>query len=310
MVKIIDGLLNTSIWIAEVLIVRRKVAVTGGKGGTGKSTLAVNLAVELSKRRETVLADLDVEAPNDHILLSVDLANDEEVYVMVPFFDYEKCTGCGVCARVCSEGAILMGRDRKPFLLPRLCSGCRACYFACPFKAITEGKRLIGHTYETHVERGGGFKLVTGVLNEGEESSFPVVLAARERAVRAWNDVLLVDTAAGTGNSVGAALDGSDLIIAVTEPTPLGAHDLDLILELAEYTKAETWVVLNRAGIGDEKVVMEALNKHKAKLVAKIPFTRDITESYVKGVPIVEYNPESPASKAILNLVDKVLEVL
>lgn len=139
-----------------------QIAVSGGKGGTGKSTVATNLAVALRKIGvRLTLADLDVEAPNDHILLGVELANEEPVNQFMPRFDYSKCTKCRKCAEVCEEHAIVTLKDGTPFLMPTLCSGCRACEIVCPVPgAIQEAFRVIGHTYVTPTPY--GFTLVTG----------------------------------------------------------------------------------------------------------------------------------------------------
>ncbi len=170
---------------------KAKISVTGGKGGTGKSTIAVNLATLIARERKLVLADLDVEAPNDHVLLNASLENEEPVEIMLPFIVYPKCTRCGVCAQVCDTGAIILTREKLPFVIPRLCSGCRACYYACPYDAIVEGKRIIGYTYKTQVKIDDTvFTLVTGVLREGEEHTPPVVLAARKRAMSLAEDLL------------------------------------------------------------------------------------------------------------------------
>ncbi len=293
---------------------KAKIAVTGGKGGTGKSTIAVNLALTLLRERDIVLADLDVEAPNDYILLGTRLENEEPVKIMLPFIDYSKCTRCGVCAKVCDTGAIILTQEKAPFIIPRLCSGCRACYYACPYKAILEGSRIIGYTYYTVVEtKHGVLGLVTGVLREGEEHTPPVVLAARKRAEALSKDVLLVDTSAGTASHVAIALKGSDIVLAVTEPTPLGLHDLEMILELASTMRLEAWVVVNKYGIGSG-VLEEKLNaivrNYGAKIIVKIPYSTDIVYSYVSGKPIVEYNPEHPVSKLFSNLANTLLEVV
>ncbi len=267
-----------------------QIAVSGGKGGTGKSTVAVNLAVALKKLGANLtMADLDVEAPNDHILLGVELASEEPVNQFMPVFDYSKCIKCRKCAEVCEEHAIITMRDGTPFLMPTLCSGCRACEIVCPVPgAIREGSRTIGHTYVT--ETPYGFTLVTGRLREGEERSMPLVVAAKKKALdvhRRIGGVLLVDTAAGTGNTVSKAIEFSDLLIAVTEPTPLGIHDTELILKLGKLMGIPTWVVVNRADLGERGKVYELARKYGARVVAEIPYSENIVESYIKGKPIV-----------------------
>ena len=287
------------------------VAVSGGKGGTGKSVVAVNLAIPLSKDRRLVLADLDAEAPNDHILLGVNLRNENPVNIMLPFIEYSKCIKCGVCAKVCDTGAILLSPEKLPFLIPRLCSGCKSCYLACPAKAILEGKRTIGYIYETPVNIDGvRFTLVTAMLREGEEHVPPAVLAAKKHALKIPGDLYLIDTSAGSSNTVSSALYGSKLMLAVTEPTPLGLHDLEMILDVAEEFGVETWVVMNKAGIGPEHRHEEVVRRRGSKIVARIPYSRELIESYVHGSPIVLSNPESDVSKIFLNLSKLVEEAI
>lgn len=288
-----------------------KISVTGGKGGTGKSTIAVNLAASLLRYRDVVLADLDVESPNDHILLGINLTNEQPVKIMLPFIEYPKCIRCGACVKVCDAGAIINTREKLPFIIPRLCSGCRACYFACPVRAIVEGQRIIGYTY--HSKAGtihGTLDIVTGVLREGEEHTLPVVLAARERAISITKDLLLVDTSAGTANHVAIALENSRLALAVTEPTPLGLHDLEMILELTERLGIETWVIVNRWGIGDTIKLEEVIRKYNSSIIARIPYSREIIDSYTKGKPLVEVYPDHEISKIFYRLAKTISEVL
>ncbi len=290
---------------------KAKISVSGGKGGTGKSTVAVNLALVIAAERDTVLADLDAEAPNDYILLDVQLSEEKPVEIMVPRIKYGDCIKCSACAKVCDTGALIIGRDGYPFLLPRLCSGCRACYYVCPTDAIEEAKRIIGYTYVNRVESWNSpITLVTGVLREGEEHTPPVVIAARERAEKIARDVLLVDTAAGTGSHVAAAISGSNLLIGVTEPTPLGSHDLELILSLGEQMGIETWVVINRSNIGPEKYVERVLKNHKAKVVARIPYSHELISTYIERKPIVAAIPNSPVTGIIKDLGKRILEVI
>ncbi len=285
-----------------------QIAVSGGKGGTGKSTVAVNLAVALKKLgTELTFADLDVEAPNDHLLLGVELANEEPVMQFMPRFDYSKCTKCRKCAEVCEEHAIITLKDGTPFLMPNLCSGCRACEIVCPVPgAILEGQRLIGHTYITPTPY--GFTLVTGRLREGEERSMPLVVEAKKKAQAVQKGLLFIDTAAGTGNTVSKAVEFSDLLIAVTEPTPLGIHDTELILELGKLMEMPTWVVINRANLGEKEKVYELAKKYGAEVVAEIPYSENIVRSYVEGKPIVL--TDYPEAKIFEGLAEKVLKFL
>ncbi|MFA4662397.1 P-loop NTPase [Pyrococcus kukulkanii] len=284
-----------------------QIAISGGKGGTGKSTVAINVAVELAKRFRLILADLDVEAPNDHLLLGVELQNEEEVNQFMPKFDYSKCIKCRKCAEVCEEHAIITLKDGTPFLMPTLCSGCRACEIVCPVPgAIQEGSRLIGHTYVTPTPY--GFTLVTGKLREGEERSMPLVVAAKKRLKNLDYELLIVDTAAGTGNTVSKAIEGSQLLIAVTEPTPLGIHDTELILQLGKLMGIETWVVINRADLGDVNEVYERAERYNAKVIAEIPYSENIVKTYVSGTPIVTTDyPEAEIFRGIAERIYKFL---
>lgn len=287
------------------------ISVSGGKGGTGKSTVAVNLAIMLAEENSLVLGDLDVEAPNDYILLNVSLEDEEPANIMMPFIDYPKCIKCRACGNVCDTGAMLISREGIPYIIPRLCSGCRACYYVCPTDAIIEGKRTIGYTYMTDININDvSFKLVTGVLREGEEHTPPLVLATRRRIFKIDADIYLMDTSAGTSNNVSSALLDSKLLIGVTEPTPLGLHDLEMILMLAEKMGIETWVIINRYGIGSVERHEEVIRKHGYKIIAKIPYSRLMVESYIKGIPIVVYRPDSKEASIFKDLSRLLKEVV
>jgi len=260
-----------------------KIAVTGGKGGTGKSTVATNISVVLGRKYSVALGDLDVECPNDHILLSAELNNERKVEIFKPIFDYAKCTKCSVCKNICQENAIVMFRNNYPFLIPNLCSGCTACKLACSYNAIKDGSKLVGHTYESEIH---GIKLFTGMLLEGEERAYPVVLATLKRIFSYSADIYIVDTSAGTSNSVAKSLESADLVVAVTEPTPLGAHDLEGILKLTKKLNLKTKIVVNRADIGNEKIDKIA-EKYSSEIVMEIPYSEEIVKSYMAGRPVV-----------------------
>lgn len=280
-----------------------KVSVTGGKGGTGKSLVAVNLALELSALgSKTVLADLDVECPNDHLLLGVELEKKREVRIFKPEFDYSKCTKCGACQRSCEESAIFLV-EGYPFLLPSLCSGCRTCLISCEASAISDGGKVVGHTYET--EARDDLTLVTGKLIEGEEKAYPVVVGAKDRALSLTSDVLVVDTSPGSGNHVAFSIEGSDVAVVVTEPTPMGVHDLEITLDLLEVLDVQPIVVLNRSNIGNFRPD-EKLRERGLRIFSEIPYSKRVLDSYVSGTPIVEFDKKDKFSVEI----SKIAEVI
>lgn len=286
-----------------------KITVTGGKGGTGKSTVATNLAWALSKKYHVVLVDADVECPDDHILLSTNLSEEEDVNLFKPKFDYKKCTACGLCIENCSEHALVKFKEGYPFLMPTLCSGCRTCQLVCPEKgAILDDYRFVGTTY--HVKVQDNLELVTGLLGEGEERSYPIVLAARKRALNIPADIHLFDTMPGTGNHVAAAIEDSKVVIAVSEPTPLGEHDLEMILKLLKKLNLKAWLVINRSDLGSTEKHKEIAEKYGAEIIAEIPMTDEILDSYVSGVPVVEKYPNGQASKIFKDIVRRIEEVM
>ncbi|AAL82152.1 nitrogenase reductase (n-terminus) [Pyrococcus furiosus DSM 3638] len=134
----------------------------------------------------------------------------------------------------------------------------------------------------------------------------PLVVATKKRVEKLREGLLIVDTAAGTGNTVSKAIEGSKLLIAVTEPTSLDIHDLELILKLGTLMKIRTWVVVNRADLGEIEKVREISEKYNAEIVAKIPYSENIVKSYVQGYPIVL--TEYPEAEIFNELAKKVLE--
>ncbi|BEP16683.1 ATP-binding protein [Pyrofollis japonicus] len=287
------------------------VAVTGGKGGTGKSFVATNIAVLMSRHVELTLADLDVEAPNDHLLLGLQgLENEEPIAIFFPIIDYKKCTACGACAKVCDTGAIVMAKGTPPMVMPRLCSGCKACLYACPYKAIDpEGRRVVGYSYSTLVKRGGGFRLITGILREGEEHTPPAIVVAKQRALKETpsDAMLIVDTGAGTGNGISAAIQEAELVIAVTEPTPLGLHDLRAILEIARGMEKRIWMVINKAGIASHEKHLETAKEYGVEKVFLVPYDPEAAKIYARGTPVVEECPSCEASKALNEIAQSLL---
>ena len=286
------------------------IGVSGGKGGTGKSFVATNLAALLSQRFKVVLADIDVEAPNDFLLLGLeDPGKPEDIRSFFPIIDYKKCTACGACAKVCDNGAIVMTKGKPPMIMPRLCSGCKACIYACPYDAILPGERVTGKLFARDVStRIGSFRLVTGMLKEGEEHTPPAVVYVKRRALEEAKDkdILVIDTGAGSGSSIAAAFQESKILIAVTEPTPLVAHDLKAILEIARGSGMRSWMVINRSGIGPEDELLEIAKEYNVEKIFRIPYSKEVVLSYARGKLIVAENPNSEPVKVLGKIAEEI----
>ena len=300
------------ITLLYVQVVDMMFAITGGKGGTGKSTIATNIAVLLSKHDKTILLDADVEEPNDFILLSTELTKEVPVMTVYPDIIKEKCTYCMRCTQICPENAIVIVKGKHPVVFDKICSGCGLCFYECKYGAIKRRFRIIGYTYSSSINE--NLTLVTGKLVEGEERAYPIVLAAKERALqehmRTNAKYLIVDTSAGTSNSVAAALKGCEFAIAVTEPTPLGAHDLNLILMLLDRLSIRSYVIINRAGIGSEEEILRISKEHNAEILGRIPYSENIIESYVRGIPLVLIYPNSEEAKMLNEIANMIKEGL
>ena len=282
------------------------VAVTGGKGGTGKTSVAINLATILGTNGSSVmLVDTDVDCPNDSVLLGTGLGDCEEIHVFKPIVDAEKCNKCGECAKVCEEHALVYVTGKTPIFFEPLCSGCGACLLVCPSEAINEGYKTLGQVCETKVN---GIRLVTGELRPAEPRTPLVVKATKEKAYdiaeQKSPNLIIVDTAPGVHNAVVRALQGADLALAVTEPTPLGAHDLKRILELTLELGIQTNVVLNRADIpgGFRDTIYELCAEHNVEVISEIPLDNKLLESYVSGTPVVKKFPKASSSLALFEL--------
>ncbi len=262
-----------------------KIAITGGKGGTGKSTIATSLAVELSKKNKILLIDADADCPNDHLILSIKRKKIKDVFQLIPKWDFKKCIKCGKCSMVCKQHAIVFVKGKYPIFIPEQCNGCRACMFACPTNAIGKDNKKVGSIYEG---KKGNIDFLSAELEPNQPSSEFVINALNDyiKSKNKKYDFILVDTAAGTHCDVIAALEKSEIALAVTEPTPLGEHDLKLILELLRVLKIPSNIVLNKANVGDKNLIKRLASKFNTKIIAEVPYEKSIMESYSKGKPV------------------------
>jgi MinD superfamily P-loop ATPase len=261
------------------------IGVTGGKGGTGKSTIATAIAFRLAQTNRVLLVDADVDCPNDHLLLSIEKELVKEVFQRLPKIDSSKCLMCGRCGQVCRKNALVSIIGKRPILLKEQCNGCGACSLKCPNGAISWSRKRIGRVFSG---RDHGLTLLSGELEENEPASEFVVneLNRLIEESKADFDNIIIDTAAGTHCPVIAALEACNRVICVTEPTPLGAHDLQIILSLLKKLKLNPLIVVNRSDAGDMKLIEDLFCKRKQKQIIKIPHSRQIINQYSKGIPI------------------------
>jgi len=262
-----------------------RITVLSGKGGTGKTTVATNLALSLVNSQ---LLDADVEAPNSYIFINPQFEEEyEEVNRAIPVIDKDKCTLCRRCVDFCEYNALALMLD-KVLVFPELCHSCGGCKRICPEGAITEENKELGKIRWDISGKDPEFW--QGELNIGEETAVPVIEQLKEHANNEKN--VIIDAPPGTTcPTIEAAID-SDYVILVTEPTPFGLHDLKMAVEVMKELKIPFGVIINRSEEGADSIIENYCNNEDIKILLRIPFDRKIAELYSKGIPFMEEMPE------------------
>ena len=259
-----------------------KIAVASGKGGTGKTTVATNIAATIASHGDqAAYLDCDVEAPNGHIFLKPTIQQRKTACIPVPNVNLDLCDGCGECGKICQFSAIVAVK-KTVLTFPELCHGCGGCSLACPIDAITEKDREIG-TVEIGVS--GSIRYIGGRLNIGEAMSPPLIRAVKNEMPR--NGVVVIDSPPGTSCPVIEAVQGSDYVLLVTEPTPFGLNDLKLAVDTVRELAIPFGVIINRWGLGDDRVE-EYCRREQISILERIPDDRNIAELYSKGMLLIE----------------------
>lgn len=263
------------------------LTVASGKGGTGKTTFSVNLAYALADDGLQVrLLDCDVEEPNDHLFVGDDFRKHEDVKVPKPVWVEDKCTGCGKCAEVCNYNAIAVIKGRV-LIFNELCHSCGACTYVCPEDALPEASFVIGQVDAD--ESKAPFYFGQGVLNIGEALAPNVVQALKQHmAVDAIN---ILDSAPGTACPVVKALEGADVAVLLTEPTPFGLNDLKLAVSMTLQMGVPTGIVVNRSN-GEDRIIADWASEVGVPIVGRIPFERKYAETYSSGGILAEKHAE------------------
>lgn len=273
------------------------LAITGGKGGTGKSTIATAMASHLARKKKVLLADMDVGCPNDHLILGMPLKRKLNVKQRIPKFDLKRCDNCGMCADVCKTNAIVVIKDVKLIFMEQQCNGCGACKIKCPRDAIRWTKKIVGYVNFASSKK---LDLISGELKINEPSSERIIATMNDyiEKIKKDYDYVVIDTAAGTSCEVISSLKLAEKAFAVTEPTPLGEHDLAIILELLKKLKISSGIVLNRSDVGKNKLIDEISRKNGVGIVSRIPYSKSIMEAYSRG--------ETISDKEILGLAEAI----
>ncbi len=262
---------------------RYKIAIASGKGGTGKTTVAVSLYHWLSSKlkNKVQLVDCDVEEPNDILFFNsrAEISN-ESIFQKIPNIDVSKCSFCKDCSNVCEYNAIVIIPPVEfAEVNPSLCHSCGACSVFCKYNAIIEKSHNIGSVKRYQVGLGKG--VIEGRLNVGSSMQTMLIKELKTR-VSDESDIIILDAPPGTSCSVVETVIDSDFVILVSEPTPFGLHDLKLTVALMKKLKKSFGIVVNKAGLGSDDIY-HYMDENNILLLGEIPFNKTLASNYAKG---------------------------
>lgn len=265
------------------------IAVASGKGGTGKTTVAVSLALAALDSGESPvrLLDCDAEAPNVGLFLDPKIDETVDAIVLVPHVDRDHCDACGLCAEACAFHAIA-AVGGPPLVFPALCHGCGSCAFVCPQDAITEAPEVIGRLSSG---RAGDLLFAESRLEVGKAMATPVIRQLKADHAQG-RGLTVIDSPPGTACAAMEAVRGSDVVVLVTEPTPYGLSDLRQTVEVVrDALGLPVRVVINKNGVGDDGVEIYC-EKEEIPVLLRIPFDRRIAVALSDGTPLIRALPE------------------
>lgn len=258
------------------------ISVASGKGGTGKTTVAVALALSL---KHVQFIDCDVEEPNAHIFLKPDIRHIQKVSVLVPYVNHALCDYCGRCAAFCAYKAIAVF-EKQVLIFPEICHNCGGCKLVCPQNAITEHEFEIGEIKKGAVRT---MEFLSGLLKIAKPSAVPILKELKSREAK--ERTVILDSPPGTACPMVHTVEGSDYCILVTEPTPFGLNDLKLAVETVKTLRVPFGVVINQSDSGDDRVERYC-EENRIPVLLKIPYSREFAAAYSEGKNLLEVLPE------------------
>lgn len=256
------------------------LSILSGKGGTGKTTLAVNLALALDNVQ---LVDADVEEPNDYLFISpqIETKRKESVLRLIPEVNAEKCTTCRKCVDFCQYNALALMLDNL-LVFEEVCHSCGGCKLVCPENAISEKEKELGKIYHDRLEK---IDFWQGELNTGEEKAVPIIRKLKTKINK--NKKVIIDSPPGTTCPTIEAIIESDFTVIVTEPSIFGLHDLKMVVEMLNNLNQPFAVIINRAEKDSDYLIEDYCQQNGINILFKIPFSRKIAELYSVGKAFV-----------------------
>lgn len=270
----------------------RKIAVMSGKGGTGKTTAVAAMAWY---SKGLVLADCDVDAANLALTMSATLRIKKDYMGAVKAsIDPALCTECGLCQSNCSYGAISNNRVN-----PIHCEGCGACKVVCPAGAVTLYREKSGEIFVVDTAIG---PMAYAELDPGESNSGKLVTEVRRLADKLAEsegfEIIIIDGPPGTGCPAIASITGVDLILAITEPSLSGEHDLMRLIDLAAHFSIPMCVIINKYDLhlGMSAKIEASCGQKGVRMIGKVPYDPMVLRA-IKGMqPLPAMYPRSPAA--------------
>ena len=263
------------------------LALASGKGGTGKTTLSTSIAYVLSQdtRRPVLLTDCDVEEPDCRFFFPFRWLAQDPIETDIPVIDLEVCNFCALCAQRCRFNALAVVNEQV-LLFKELCRSCGLCKIVCPLDAIAFGTRQVG---ELSSAEWSDISFCEGRLLVGEQFGFPVVREAG--SFKSHSCIRIVDCPPGVSTSALRAIDEADHCIIVTEPTPMGLHDMAHLAEALKIIEISFSVIVNKSD-GRDTEVEEYCQEHNVRVLLRIPESRQIAEFSSRGIPFASELPE------------------